>query len=193
MRRKIGTVNKISGVNDELKETKTGQTAAVSKVDVINFEKYAGMSEDELAKMADERNDKRLSTTGATLNTYVPKEFKNKYPHMHFEWVYENLAVIEQMKTAGWVVVQDLNLAKAKSASTGSSVKISAMTTKDGKAEYLVLMAIPKRFKEDDLKARKKKMKELMDLIETGKLIDESGNAISDQEGFYHKDMISIS
>lgn len=154
---------------NEQVDVKTGQSQKM-RAENITYGDYAEMSDEDLAKLRDKRSQNRSALSGAVLQTYVPPEFKKK--NLHYEWMIDDPILIKSKVDDGWVVVSDEKLAKLKGCSTTSAVKIpSGISDAHGEAEMLILMAIHKDLYNDDVIARKKRIKELSDMIDTGKTI----------------------
>jgi len=147
------------------KDTKTGQSLEMRSDNVL-YEDYANMSDKEIASMRAKRKN-RQSLSGKVVQTFIPEEFKK--PHLVYQWMNDDPINLKKKMSDGWVVVSDEKLALLKGCSTSSAIKIPAGTTnKRGEPEYLILMAIHESFYNDDLMARKKRIKELNDMIDTG-------------------------
>lgn len=154
---------------DNSKDVKTGQSAEMRR-DNVYYESYANMSDAEVEKLREKRSQNRTSNSGQVLKTFVPERFKN--PNLHYEWVIENPIDLDRRIADGWVVVQNEELSKLKGCSTTSNVAIpSGANTSEGKPERLVLMAIHKKLWEDDEKAKKQRIKELDDYINSGRVV----------------------
>lgn len=160
---------------DNSKDINTGQNKEMKR-DNVYLDSYMNMSDAEIQKLREKRNANRASTSGQVLKTYVPERFKN--PNLHYEWFIYNPIDIERKLADGWVVVQSEELAKLKGCSTTSQVRIpSGDKTDTGESEYLILMAIHKTLYEDDIKAQKKRIKDLDDYINSGKIVSPEGKA----------------
>lgn len=158
---------------DNSKDVKTGQDKSMKR-DNAFYESYANMSAEEIKKLREKRNTNRASMSGQTLKTYVPESFKN--PNLHYEWVIFDPIEMDRRLSDGWVIVENEKLAKLKGCSTTSQVKIpSGGKTANGEPEHLVLMAIHKTLYDDDVKASKKRIKELDDYINSGKIVSPDG------------------
>lgn len=163
---------------DHSKDTKTGQSQEARR-DNVYYESYANMSDEEIKKLREQRNQNRASTSGQVLKTFVPERFKN--PNLHYEWVIEDPINIDSKIADGWVIVQNEELSKIKGCSTTSRVKIpSGSNNAVGEPEYLVLMAIHKALWEDDVKAKKQRIKELDDYINSGQVMTPDGSKAPD-------------
>lgn len=163
---------------DNQKDAKTGQSQEM-KTDNVFYDKYANMSDSEIAKIRAQRQ-KRQSFSGKMLNTFVPPEFKKE--NLHYEWViYDPIVVDEKIKN-GWVVVSDEKLAAMKGCSTTSEVRIpSGTSNKRGEPEQLILMAIHKAIFEDEVNAAKKRILDFDNDIETGAtVVDDKGRPVKD-------------
>lgn len=164
---------------DNSKDVNTGQNKEMSR-DNVYLDSYMNMSDAEIKKLREKRNANRASTSGQVLKTYVPERFKR--PNLHYEWVIYNPIAVDNRISDGWVIVQNEELAKLKGCSTTSQVKIpSGGKTDTGEPEYMVLMAIHKTLFEDDIKAKKKRIKDLDDYINSGKLVSPEGKINSDE------------
>ena len=160
-------------------DSRNGQISSVSRVEDINkFKSYQEMSEAEIEAQRRSRNAARAGTNGAILTTYIPESFKD--PKLHYEWVLDNGIELDIRKQNGWGVCEDTELARKKGCSTGSAIKIPAGQDRNGQPQQLVLMAIHKSFYEDDMAARKNKIKEFSRTIDSGTAIDKSGNVLTD-------------
>lgn len=170
---------------DNQKDAKTGQSQEM-KTDNVFYDKYANMSDKEIAKIRAQRQ-KRQSFSGRMLNTHVPDEFKKQ--NLHYEWfVYDPIVVDEKIKN-GWVIVSDEKLAALKGCSTTSEVRIpSGSSNKHGEPEQLILMAIHKAIYDDEVAAAKKRILDFDADIESGRtVIDEKGRQV--QEGIEYKEV----
>lgn len=163
---------------DGSKDAKTGQSQDM-KTDNVFYDKYANMSDSEIAKIRNQRRA-RQSFSGKMLNTFVPPEFKKD--NLHYEWVVYDPIVVDAKVKNGWVVVQDEKLAAMKGCSTTSEVRIpSGSTNKRGEAEQLVLMAIHKAIYEEEVLAAKQRIIDFDNDIETGKtVVDDKGRQVKE-------------
>lgn len=149
-----------------LKDVKTGQSLKFRSDNVL-YDDYANMSDKEIAELRTKRNANRSSFSGKMLQTHIPDEYKKK--NLHYQWQIDDPVNLKKLMEQGWVVVSDEQLAALKGGSTTSVVKIpSGSTNNRGEPEYLVLMAIHKSFYEDDMLARKQRIKEINDQIDSG-------------------------
>lgn len=172
-------VQQVNNLNTMRNDTRNGQSNSVSRVEEINnFKSYADMSESEIEARRKERNASRAGVNGATVKTYIPAEFKD--PKLHYEWVMDDGIGVDMKKRDGWVLCENAELARKKGCSTGSVIKIPAGQDKDGHPIHLVLMAIHKRFYEDDMDARKNRIKEISNTIDGGSVIDSGGKVVAD-------------
>lgn len=165
---------------DNKTDAKFGQSQDL-RVDNVNYADYANLSASDLAKLREQRKNRRSSLSGAILQTHVPAEFLNE--NLHYEWVIDDPIVIKNKTADGWVVVCDEKLAALKGCSTTTSVKIpSGISDKNGNPEYLILMAIRKEFYEDDILAKKRAIKTLSDRIDQGQGIVSSAEDGADRD-----------
>lgn len=153
----------------ETKDTKTGQSLQFRSDNVL-YDDYAKMSEKEIAELREKRKTNRASTSGKVLQTFIPEEFKKS--SLVYQWAIDEPINLKKLMADGWVVVSDEKLATLKGGSTSSVVKIpSGLSNTHGEPEYLVLMAIHKALYEDDMMAKKQKIKELNNQIDEGTAI----------------------
>lgn len=161
------------------KDVKTGQSLEFRSDNVL-YDDYANMSDKEIAALRKKRNASRSSLSGQMLQTHIPDEYKKE--NLHYQWHIDDPINLKKLMENGWVVVSDEKLAMLKGGSTTSVVKIpSGSYNNRGEPEYLVLMAIHKSFYEDDVMARKQRIKEINDQIDKGTAIaaDKSEDAAS--------------
>lgn len=153
----------------ETKDTKTSQSLQM-RADNVLYDDYAKMSDKEIAELREKRKTNRASTSGRVLQTFIPEEFKKS--SLVYQWAIDDPINLRKLMADGWVVVSDEKLAALKGGSTTSVVKIpSGSTNTHGEPEYLVLMAIHKSLYEDDVLAKKQRIKELNDQIDNGTAI----------------------
>lgn len=164
--------------NNFTKDVKSGQSIEM-RTDNVFFESYANMSDAEIAKLREKRHA-RASFSGKVLNTYIPDEFKNK--NLYYEWVVYDPVVVDSKIKDGWVIVSNEALANLKGCSTSSEVKIpSGISNNRGEPEYLILMAIHKVLHDEDIEAKKKRMRDFDANINTGDaIVDEKGNSVKE-------------
>lgn len=153
----------------ESKDTKTGQSLQMRSDNVL-YDDYANMSEKQIAELRDKRKKNRVGLSGKVLQTFIPDEFKKS--NLVYQWAIDDPINLRKLMADGWVVVSDEKLALLKGCSTTSVVKIPSGTSNThGEPEYLVLMAIHKSLYDDDVMARKEKIKALNDQIDNGTAI----------------------
>lgn len=170
---------------DNSKDVISGQDKSMKR-DNAFYDSYTNMSDEDIKKLREKRNANRASMSGQTLKTYVPESFKN--PNLHYEWVIYDPIDIDRRLADGWVIVENEKLAKLKGCSTTSQVKIpSGGHRPNGEPEHLVLMAIHKSLHDDDVQAQKKRIKELDDYINKGKIVSPDGK--SNPEGIEVKEV----
>lgn len=163
-------VQQVNNLNSMRNDTRSGQSTSVSRVDDINnFKSYQNMGESEIESQRRLRNAARASANGAMVKTFIPDSFKD--PKLHYEWVLDDGIELDMRKQNGWVVCENEELARKKGCSTGSAIKIPAGQAKNGQVHHLVLMAIHKTFYEDDMLARKNRIKEISSTIDSGKAV----------------------
>lgn len=155
--------------NQATLDVKTGQSTEM-RAENIKYDDYANINPETLSLLREKRQKNRSSTSGAVLQTYIPPEYKKK--GLHYEWFVDDPIIVKSKVEDGWVVVSDEKLSKLKGCSTTTAVKIpSGISNAHGEAEQLILMAIHKELYEDDLENQKRRIKELSDMIDSGKAI----------------------